>query len=425
MLNRQHFFTLLLILMCSASVFAQKNHSSPFSYYGIGDIYTSGLAHNRSLGGLGIGTNSSFYLNGINPAGLAAMDTMSFTFEFGASGVYSVLNTPSISEPSINGNIDYLAIGFPITRWWKTSVGFMPLSKVGYNLTENIEVLDGEETLFTLNRTIGGEGGLNQVYWSNSIQFFKKLSLGANLAYNFGFIENTIADVPTEPNATISEYKEFKRTSISDLYYSFGLQYSEKLSDNNRFTVGAVYGVEKALNTTTSLTQLSKTKSISDSDTLNYESNTGGAINMPSYYGFGLSYSTPKLTIGADYRKTNWSNIEVFNSPFKYEDTHKAIVGLEYIPKPRTASKYYQRMRYRLAGKYETSYMQIQAEQMKEVGITFGVGLPMKRSKSTLNLTFDIAKRGTFQSDVLSQTYFRLNIDLSLHDVWFIKRKYD
>lgn len=424
MLNRQTIFTFLMVLISITGLYAQKNHSSPFSYFGIGDIYQSGLAQNRSMGGLGIGTNSSYYLNGINPAGLAAMDTMSFTFEFGASGVYSILQTESISEPSLNGNIDYLAVGFPITKWLKTSVGFIPLSKVGYSLQEDIDIVDGEENLFTLQRRISGEGGINEFYLSNSITFFKKLSLGIHLAYDFGYIENSITDLPTEANNSVSSYQELKKTSVKDFSYSFGLQYTDKINEKSSFTLGLVMGLENPLKTTTSLSQKSYTTG-HNADTLNYESNTGGKINMPAYYGFGASYRTEKITVGADFQITKWSEIDVFNSPYTFKDAQRLIVGMEYIPRPRTANKYIQRMRYRLAGKYESSYMQIKGEQMKEVGITFGVGLPMKRSKSTLNLTFDIAKRGTFQSDVLSQTYFKFNIDLSLHDIWFIKRKYD
>jgi hypothetical protein len=202
------------------------------------------------------------------------------------------------------------------------------------------------------------------------------------------------------------------------------LQYSDKINENSSFVIGAVLGVENTLNTSTSLTQISKSTGHL-SDTLNYETNTGGEIRTPAFYGFGASYRTEKITIGADFQITKWSDVKVFNSPDTYSDAQRLIVGLEYIPRPRTASKYIHRMRYRLAGKYESNYMKIKGEQLKEVGITFGVGLPMKRSKSTLNLTFDIAKRGTFQSDVLSQTYFKFNIDLSLHDIWFIKRKYD
>jgi len=141
--------------------------------------------------------------------------------------------------------------------------------------------------------------------------------------------------------------------------------------------------------------------------------------------GLGFSLSSEKITVAMDYRYTAWSNVSIPYKDEKYLDAHRFILGAEYIPKRRSATKYIQRMRYRLATKYETSYMQINNQSLKEIGITFGVGLPMKRSKSTLNLSFDIGRRGTFQSDILTQSYFQFNLDLSLHDIWFIKRRID
>ncbi len=424
MLIKNKLVLLVLGVVLSVSSFAQETHSSPYSYIGIGDIYTSGLAYNRSLGGLGIGIQSSFYLNGINPAALSAMDTMSFTFELGASGIYSILQTPSFTESSFNGTIDYLAVGFPITHWLKTSVGFTPFSKVGYNLTEQVQAMDGADDLFTLERKIKGEGGINQFYMSNSILFFHKLSLGVKLGYVFGQIKNSTTDSPKTNDQGISGYSEDLTSQISDFSYSFGLQYHDKLNEKYHFTLGGIYGLENPLKTKTSV--LMKSYSTGHpADTLFMSDDIGNSIKLPSFVGFGLSVNSDKIMIGFDYHYTMWNNISLAYKEEEYLDAQRLIVGAEYIPKSRTATKYIHKIRYRLAGKYETSYMKINNQQLKDIGITFGVGLPMKRSKSTLNLTFDIGRRGTFQTETLSQTYFKFNLDFSLHDIWFIKRRFD
>lgn len=422
---KNRIISLSIGLLLSVLSTAQQTHSSPYSYIGVGDVYTSGLAYNRSLGGLGVGTRSSFYLNSINPAALSAMDTMSFTFEFGASGVYSILETPTVNEPSFNGSIDYMAIGFPITRWLKTSVGFMPFSKVGYNLTEQVEAMDGDENLFTLQRDIKGEGGINQLYLSNSVMFLKKFSLGLKLTYIFGQIKNTTTDSPQTSDPSISGYTEELTTRVSDVGYSFGLQYHDKINEKYKFTIGGIYGVENSLGTSTSVLMQSYSTG-HPADTLFISDDIESSVNLPSFFGLGFSIGSEQIMIGFDYHYTAWSNVSIGNKTEEYLDAQRFIFGAEYIPKPRTATKYIHRMRYRLAGKYEKSYMQINKQQLKDVGITFGVGLPMKRSKSTLNISFDIGKRGSFQAeDALTQSYFKVNFDLSLHDVWFIKRKFD
>ena len=419
---------LLVYIMLNISVvsLAQQAHSSPFSYIGIGDIYQSGLAYNRSMGGLGIGIRSSFYLNGVNPAALTAMDTMSFTFEFGASGVYSIIETPNINEPSMSGSIDYMAIGFPITRWLKTSVGFTPYSKVGYNLTEYVKAENEGKELFTLKRDIKGEGGLNQLYLSNGILIKKKFSLGITMSYVFGQITNTTSDIPSTYNPSVSSYTEELVTRINDFSYSLGLQYNDKLKEKYNYTIGVVYGADRKLSTKTSVLMRSfSTGHPSGGDTLEVTDNVNSAIDLPMYYGFGFSFGTEKLVVGFDFLNSAWNSVSVTNKDEQYVDAQRYVLGLEYIPKPRTATKYIHRIRYRLAGRFEKSYMLINNEPLKDVGITFGLGLPMKRSKTTMNLSLDIGQGGTFNAESLNQTYFKFNIDLSLHDVWFIKRKYD
>ena len=424
MLIKYRIILILVLLNISIVSQAQQTHSSPYSYIGIGDIYNSGLAGNRTLGGLGIGTRSSYYLNGLNPAGLSAMDTMSVTFEFGASGVYNILETKTLREPSYNGSIDYLALGFPITRWLKTSVGFTPFSKVGYSLNEQQTAYDDNNNeLFVLDRNIKGEGGLNNLYLSNSVDLLHNFSLGLTVSYIFGQITNITADSPSSTGSGVSNYSEELKTKVSDFTYSFGLQYHDTINKGLKYTVGAIYGLESNLKTSTSA--LMKSYSVGhEADTLILRDNLNSSISLPSFMGFGFSIQKNSFMYGLDYKYTMWSQTSVDGAP-SYLDAQSLVVGAEYIPKPRTAIKYYQRIRYRLAAKYEESYMKINNNQLKDIGITFGVGLPMKRSKSTLNLSLDMGKHATFAGDVLTQSYFRLNIDLSLHDVWFIKRKYD
>ncbi len=401
---------------------AQQNQSSPFSYFGIGDVYTDGLAFNRSLSGLGIGLNSSYYLNGINPAGLCAMDTMSFTFELGTSGSMSQLQSGSVKENSFHGNVDYIAIGFPVTRWMKASIGFNPLTNVGYNLKSYQS--NADESV-NIERTIAGEGGISQIYMNTSVTVLKKISLGFHVAYYFGNITNVLWDEPVEKNISISSFLDSTKTSYNDWYTSFGLQYSDKINDDYRFTVGLIGGLEQKINNiyTSSKRSLSKghPKGLLLSEVRDKES----FDNLPFFYGVGFSISNEKMTYGFDYTFHNWGNVQSGKAYQKFFNEHSFVLGMQYLPRPRTATKYRHRIRYRASVRYKTNYLGLFDEQIKEIGINFGVGLPVKRSKSTLNLSLGVGKIGTLESTTLNQNFVNINIDLSLHDIWFIKRKYD
>ena len=62
---------------------------------------------------------------------------------------------------------------------------------------------------------------------------------------------------------------------------------------------------------------------------------------------------------------------------------------------------------------------------MQEKVVSFGFGLPMKRSGALLNLSAELGQRGTTQENLIQDTFARFKIGLVLSDIWFIKRKYD
>jgi len=45
------------------------------------------------------------------------------------------------------------------------------------------------------------------------------------------------------------------------------------------------------------------------------------------------------------------------------------------------------------------------------------------RSFSNINLGFELGKRGMASENLIEEKYFKINIGLSLNDLWFQKRK--
>ena len=73
----------------------------------------------------------------------------------------------------------------------------------------------------------------------------------------------------------------------------------------------------------------------------------------------------------------------------------------------------------------ESQYV-VNGEQLKDNGITFGLGLPMKWSfPNSINLAFTAGKLGTTDNDLIQENYFKGAIGFTLNDRWFIKRKID
>ena len=114
--------------------FAQQGTSSPYSFYGIGDVKFKGPAENRAMGGLTI-FSDSIHLNFQNPASYSNLKLT--TFSLGGTYLTTDLSTNNQSEKARRTAVDYLAVGLPLGKFG-VGFGLMPYSSVGYNIQSNI-----------------------------------------------------------------------------------------------------------------------------------------------------------------------------------------------------------------------------------------------------------------------------------------------
>ena len=75
--------------------------------------------------------------------------------------------------------------------------------------------------------------------------------------------------------------------------------------------------------------------------------------------------------------------------------------------------------------KYEELGMHIAGTQIKDFGMSFGVGLPMGRGLSNFNIGIEYGKKGEVTSSLIEEKYVNLKMSFSLGDRWFKKRKID
>ena len=87
-LFRKIIFGAALVLSCNVVSAQDGAYSSysPYSVFGVGDIARQGTAYNKSMGGVGIASRNNRFINYLNPAAVAARDTLSFMLDFGVSG---------------------------------------------------------------------------------------------------------------------------------------------------------------------------------------------------------------------------------------------------------------------------------------------------------------------------------------------------
>jgi len=400
-----------LLLFTNLSLIAQNNTNSPYTRYGFGSIAERSFGAGRSMGGVGYGLRSSRQINPMNPASYSSMDSMTFLFDAGASVHSSWYDDGTNKQNDINGNLEYVAMQFPVWRNVAMSVGILPYSHVGYDFNA---VTTNEQGL-TYSENFSGTGGLNEVYLGLSIDIWKKrLALGANVSYMFGNIKHETA-------ASVSVYTR-EKVEVYKMKYDFGLQYTHPLTKTERLTFGLAYSPKMKLKTTAY--NLESTSS--DFSTLSKaDTTTNLGFHIPNSYGFGVSYTKDyKMILAADVSYQEWSKAQFGGKSDEFKNRLKVALGGEYIPDNFTRS-YLKRVRYRAGLHYNNSYLKIKGSSYDEYGATLGLGFPMMDNRSFINASVEYVKVSPNSKMLIDEQYLRLTISYTFNEYWFFKRKVD
>jgi len=428
----QYLFFIILFLPYLAA--GQTENNSPYSRFGIGDIAHHSFGKNRALGGMSFGLRDPNAIVIGNPASLSARDTMSFLFEFGVIGKSTELSSGNLTDKFDDINFNHLAIAFPITKRIGTSIGIIPYSNRNYNIISTIregDILYNPAT-GDLDSKYIGEGGINQFFIGNAVQLNKNISLGFNFSYLFGSLERTrtLSFVESEQiRADFYNSKYSDETIIGDIKFDWGIQYTANLKHDLELTVGAIFSSNTRLSAEQKVLQENIVYSVDPGiyiDTVLNYTDDNGHILLPGKVGAGFTLKKgDKLTIGADYYSQDWSDARFFGKSDSLKNTNTFCGGIEFVPNSRDLRNYLNSIHYRIGGHYSNSYLQLNGEQLTNFGISFGLGLPLRDSRSIFNIAFELGQRGTLDNNLIKEKYGVLSFSLTLYDFWFVQQKFD
>lgn len=438
MIRMQEFKRVLLLtgmLLFPAMLFAQFNNNttSPFSRFGLGDLHHLSHGRGAAMGGASLGSRNSQQINIANPASYTAVDSLAFLFEFGLSGKFSGYKSELGKFSTNDVNFRYFAMNFPITSRIAASMGLTPYSDVGYDLY----VRDSIPLSGNVDYMYYGEGSLSRAFLGLAVEPFKNVSVGANLYYFFGTLSRS-STVGFPNNTEMYSIRKNDVIRLRDFGMNFGIQATLPMKNEQSLTFGATLENKPsftAFNSDINIKQVSVTvyqggspQTYSDSDTLSFRNEVKDKITLPLSAGAGLSYvKKNKLEINADYYYQGWSKA-VFPFGLTNEllkDRSVISLGGEVIPDKFSIRSFFSRVAYRGGLRFENSYIAINNQQIKDFGMSFGVGLPVYRSNSTVNISAEIGKRGSTKNNLIRENYARLNLNVDLYDLWFIKRRFD
>lgn len=423
---------MLLCLVQGGLLRAQDGaHSSysPYSVYGIGDIVKQGTAYNKSMGGVGIADRGHRYINFLNPAAVTARDTLSFMLDFGMESGNKLFAQKGLRSANNTFNISDLAFTFPIYRKSAFVFALTPYSDVGYDFShQNIDPSYG-----TMKYSSTGGGGLYQLTAGAGVTLWKNLSLGAQFVYYFGTIDKkTTVNFSDESIGNISSgYK----LELHAMGAKFGVQYEKQLGDMF-LTAGATYKTSAKLKGT--MTDYKYQIFSSVVDTLNHRIDTlskVGKAKVAGELGFGVSLrKNEKWSVEVDYLYSNWDKTHFDKTPglaniaeakFSSSASHSLRAGVEYIPNRNDVRYYFRRCAYRAGVYYDKSYYQLNGSSVNAYGITLGMTFPIFRYYNGLTIGIDLGQRGKLEGMMTRERYLGVSIGFNIHDIWFVKPRYD
>lgn len=405
---------------------AAQNVTTPYSMYGYGILGDYATSAQRQMGGVGIAMNSGRQINVINPASYAAIDSLTFLFDIGADASLLWQKDGSAKEHSVGGGLDYITMQFPICKFMGGSIGLLPYSSVGYAFGN--EIRHG-------TRENQGSGGINEAYLGISGRV-AGFSLGVNVSYNFGNITNDIYLTPENSGRSLFEHV----MQVRDWNIVVGAQYTARLNRASRLTIGATYSPKKTmLGRSWATVQELSTESLPD---------TVGSMKLrgnyyqPNAFGVGINYTYEKayrIVVEADFSLQQWSKAkfsplyadpdpknpsakpQVVFAGMNFADRLRYAVGAEVVPRLR--GNYGQRISYRIGGYYTRDYLQIRGNNVREYGVTAGVGFPTPEGKTMINLGVEWRHRSAYPRTLISENYLNITLGVNFNELWFWKRK--
>lgn len=393
---------------------------SLYSRFGVGDVQYFVSPQAIGMGGAGLATGSSKYINAQNPSLLGYIDQTRISGQilFSTHSLESDFSSATQTEGNFNGT----ALAIPIDRF-VVSVGLYPYSLFNYDQSETgkINVPTGEAVSYQSD--FEGTGGLSTIPISFGIHLMESPSLGSlyfGTAYNFifGTFEKNVTTEYSDFSYETSE--KYERDNVNGANYTLGFTYEFPkglLLKNDKLSIGGFYSAKETLNADREIIL----STAAGTDTI--QTDNGNDLTIPQRFGLGLAYAfNSKLMLAFDYQTQKWSSLKFFDDDVSFRKNASRVGGgIEYEPTSLRRSGFFKKLTYRLGAYVLNHNIKIQNEAINEYGFTLGFGIPLADGNSIIDIGLEYALKGTRDAQLIQEDIFRISISMSAGDTWFLE----
>ncbi|MEC9209078.1 MAG: hypothetical protein VX762_01470 [Bacteroidota bacterium] len=398
---------------------AQTATSSPYSRFGLGELQQNIFSDFNAFGGTSTALSNTKSVNPTNPASYTSFAPNSFLLSTGGWHQTTKIENATAAQIANNNGFSHLVLGFPLGSKIGASFGMIPFSNTGYEI--NIR-----DTEYNTDKNYYGDGGISKIYFGGAYELFSSLSVGVNASYLFGGLNRRKQLIYDDESFLNS--RSNSKINLQGYYYELGLLYKKTLNEYDKFSIGLTANNNSSIRA--KKTELIESFEFSGffevpKDTF-INSTEWGDVTLPKYISAGISYNKDKKWLfAADYSIQNWAEYSMFHESDNLVNSMRISGGMQYTPEYNSITKYYKRMDYRLGASYSNTPLQFEDNQLKEINVSFGFGIPVKKSRTKYNFSCIFGQRGTTENNLIKEQFVRLGLSISYDGIWFVKRKYD
>ncbi len=465
--------TRITVLICTCVGFsfgasAQFNNLSPYSRFGIGDLYLGGNVGTLGLGGVSSTYNDTYMLNAENPATVGNL--FNTTLQASIRTHFLRINQGDQSSSQNTGNLDQFQMAFKRPGAPTGYIlGISPISTTGYAISTTQSVSGVGQVQYIYE----GRGGINKAFigigrkfdfaqWqkftdqnglvTDSVKVKKHVfSAGVNANYYFGNVVQT--RLVNIQNTTYLGTRATDNFRLFDFGADLGLHYEallkarfgrdRKMTERLLLQVGAVY--TPALNMNTTIEQFSESVIFQQGAVFPVDTAFSlvgdGSSNLPSRVrgGVALHYHFKggrHILVAADLEVRDWSNFRTRINESELNpgllNTTTLGLGLQFTPRSvEEGRNLFDRAQYRLGYRNSATYLEVDGNQVIDQAVTAGISFPIisSRSASKIHFGMEFGNRGKNEGNMIEENYVNAVIGFTLSpffkNAWFVQRKYD
>lgn len=409
----------LSLLLLGPSLFSKaQNVTSPYSILGIGDIDTKDFGRYFSSGNASLARRDQGSYNYSNPASLTSLPFKTLHFDIamrGRSSTFSFVGVDTATSVTKDFIIKRISLAFKVNEKAGIAFGLRPYSSVNYKFQQEQPILNGS-TLYT--KSIEGNGGINQVYFSSGYALNKRLSVGTTISWLFGSLQKTTSYSGSSISLDIT--KQGTHFYYGGLFQG-GLQYYSLPGKAWRHQLGITGSIS------TGIKGYETTEYTENQVSIKKNTVTGQNFKLPLSVGIGYSAirnNRLALSVEGNYYDWPYQKVDYANS-YTYP-AFRFSAGLDYSFKRNISSVDIEKSYISCGISLEDSYLRIKKNKLWDYSFSVGGGVHVTRQIS-LYTGLEFGKKGNTAVEQIRENYTQYILGITLKDIWFGKRfkKYD